>query len=53
MAAHTETGNMLSPVHYNSKVLNHLGLVSGMYDELGIGERIDILFPQDKDRRII
>jgi transposase len=53
MAAHTETGNMLSPVHYNSKVLNHLGLVSGMYDELGIGERIDILFPQDEDRRII
>lgn len=30
-----------------TEVLNHLGLVSTMYDELGIGELIDTLIPQD------
>jgi hypothetical protein len=43
MAAHVETGTMASPEHYSSKQLNHLGLVAGMYDELGIGELIDQL----------
>ena len=51
MSAHIETGSMLSPGHYNSKALNHLGLVSGMYDELGIGEKIDLLIPQDESKR--
>jgi len=37
MAAHIETGTMASPDHYSSKQLNHLGLVAGIYDELGIG----------------
>ena len=41
MAAHIETGTMSSPQHYSSKQLNHLGLVAGMYEELGVGELID------------
>ncbi len=43
MVAHIETGTMAPPEHYSSKQLNHLGLVAGMYDELGIGELIDRL----------
>jgi len=43
MAAHIETGTMASPEHISRQLLNHLGLVAGMYDELGIGERIDQL----------
>ena len=53
MAAHVETGTMAHPEHYSSKQLNHLGLVAGMYDELGIGELIDQLVVQDKDKRIV
>jgi hypothetical protein len=34
-----------------SKELNHLGLVSGMYDELDIGKTIDALIPQDMTQR--
>jgi hypothetical protein len=34
MAAHIETGTMASSEHYSSKLLKHLGLVVGMYDEL-------------------
>ena len=37
----------------SSKLLNHLGLVSGMYDELGVGELIDSLIPQDKEKRVV
>ena len=36
-----------------SKELNHLGLVAGMYDELGIGKSIDALLPQDMKQRNI
>jgi hypothetical protein len=32
---------------YESKTIEHLGLVAGMYDELGIGELIDEMSPQD------
>ncbi|EDN70185.1 transposase [Beggiatoa sp. PS] len=53
MAAHIETGTMAHPQHYSSKLLNHLGLVAGMYDELGIGELIDQLIPQDEKKRIV
>ena len=35
----------------STKVLDHLGLVSGMYDELGLVEAIDSLIPQDLDQR--
>ena len=41
------------PEKYSSKLLNHLGLVAGMYDELGIGELIDSLIPQDNEKRIV
>jgi len=51
MAAHSATGSMASPDHYSSKLLDHLGLVAGMYDELGIGDQIDRLVPQDEDKR--
>lgn len=35
----------------SSKTLNHLGLVSGMYDELGIGKVIDSIIEQDFEQR--
>lgn len=36
-----------------SKELNHLGLVAGMFDELGIAKSIDALIPQDMNQRNI
>jgi len=36
---------------YQSKVLDHLGLVSGMFDELGIGEVIDQATQQNPEMR--
>ena len=38
---------------YKSEALEHLGLVAAMFDELGIGEVVDKLIPQDKERRSI
>ena len=38
---------------YEAKTVEHLGLVAGMFDELGIGELIDQFIPQDKDRRFV
>ncbi len=32
---------------YETKTIEHLGLVAGMYDELGVGELIDQLISQD------
>jgi transposase len=52
MAAHIETGTMVSP-GYESRTLDHLGLVSGMYEELGIGEVIDRVVPQEREKRIV
>jgi len=49
MAMEVSTGSMMSSCE--SKELNHLGLVAGMYDELGIGESIDALIPQDMKQR--
>lgn len=51
MAMHVETGSIATPRHYSSQVLNHLGLVAGMYDELGLGDLIDQVIPQDGDKR--
>jgi transposase len=51
MALHIESNSMASPDHYSSKLLNHLGLVSVMFDELGIGNTIDCLIPQDQEKR--
>jgi len=53
MAAHIETGAMHAPTNYKSYTLDHLGLVAGLYDELGIGQRIDQLIPQKLDQRTI
>ena len=36
-----------------SKVIDHLGLVSGMYDELKIGEQIDNLIKQNQNCRSV
>jgi Domain of unknown function (DUF4277) len=52
MAVHIETGTRVSP-GYNSRTLAHLGLVAGMYEELGIGEVIDRAVPQDEERRFV
>lgn len=38
---------------YRSQILDHLGLVAGMYEELGIGEELDALIPQDLDQRVV
>jgi len=37
-------GNMTPP--NQSKLLNHLGLVAGMYDELNIGEIVEQMIPR-------
>jgi transposase len=39
------------PATYQSQMLDHLGLVAGMFDELGIGEVIDRSIAQDARRR--
>jgi transposase len=36
---------------HKSETLEHLGLVAGMFDELGIGELVDELVPQDFSQR--
>ena len=41
------------PQECSSKLLNHLGLIAGMYDELGLGELIDSLIPQDEEQRTV
>ena len=38
---------------YRSEVLDHLGLVSGMYDELGIGEELDRALQQTPETRFV
>ena len=53
MAAHIDTGAMNAPTNYSSYTLDHLGLVAGLYDELGIGCLIDQLIPQKLDQRTI
>src|SRR5919199_4817213 len=52
MAVHIETGTMVA-AGYKSRTLAHLGLVAGMYEELGIGEVIDRAVPQDEERRFV
>ena len=53
MAAHIETGVMNAPTNYKSYALDHLGLVAGLYDELGIGQHLDQLIPQKHDQQTI
>ena len=56
MAAHIETGTMASKERYKkykSYNLDHLGLVAGMYDELGIGNLLDQMIDQDEEKRVV
>jgi len=41
------------PAHppYHSQVLDHLGLVAGMFDELGIGDTLDQATQQNPEMR--
>jgi transposase len=50
MAAHIDTGTMVTP-NDRSQTLDHLGLVAGMFDELGIGEVLDRVIAQDRSQR--
>ncbi len=43
----------MEKTNYKSQTLEHLGLVAGMFDELGIGELVDKLIPQDLEQRKI
>src|SRR5215213_2085897 len=36
---------------YKSETIEHLGLVAAMFDELGIGDLVDELVPQDFSQR--
>lgn len=38
---------------YRSEILDHLGLVAGMLDELGVGDVIDRATKQDPEQRIV
>ena len=53
MATHIGPSTVVSHQQYSSKLLDHLGLVSGMYDELGIGELIDRILPQNEGKRVV
>jgi transposase len=41
------------PPPYRTKVLDHLGLVAGMFDELGIAEVIDQATQQTPEMRLV
>jgi transposase len=41
------------PQSYRSQILDHLGLVAGMFDELGIGAVIDQVTQQNPETRIV
>ena len=42
---------MQAPALHQSYNLGHLGLVAALYEELGIGQLIDTMIPQDFKRR--
>lgn len=46
-----ETKAVVPTLHYESEVLDHLGLVAGMVDELGLVERADQLLPKSVDHQ--
>ncbi len=41
------------PRRYGSAVLDHLGLVAGMFDELGIGDVLDRAIQHTPETRIV
>jgi hypothetical protein len=53
MAAPIETGTMAPLLQYQSYTLNHLGVVAGRCDELGIAELMDRVIVQDRDQRTV
>jgi len=53
MTVQTELNETQVTPKYTSQQLEHLGLIAGMYDELGIGELLDSLIKQDTDKRIV
>ena len=44
---------MPQPPAYRTQVLDHLGLIAGMFDELGIGDIIDRATQQNPEMRIV
>ena len=44
---------MPQPPVYRSQVLDHLGLVAALFDELGIGAVIDQATQQDPQMRVV
>lgn len=44
-------GERKMSTNFRSKTLDHLGLVAGMFDELGIGETLDRIIPQDLSQK--
>jgi transposase len=44
---------MEQPPPYRSQVLDHLGLVAGMFEELGMGEMIDQATQQNPEMRLV
>ena len=51
MVSSSEEIAMIDRPQYESQVLDHLGLVAGMFDELGIGEVLDQATQQDPQTR--
>lgn len=51
MAAHLDTGTTRVTPPYRSQTLDHLGLVAGMFDELGMREVLDRVIPQNRNQR--
>ena len=49
MAAHTDDDS----TQYDSKVLEHLGMVASMIDELALVETIDAMLPKDEEKRTL
>jgi transposase len=51
MVSSSEESAMIDRPQYESQVLDHLGLVAGMFDELGIGDILDQATQQDPETR--
>ena len=44
---------MTMPRLYRTEILDHRGLVAGMYDELGLGEVLDRTTPHTPETRFV
>jgi transposase len=53
MAAQADGDPTQSTTQYDSKVLEHLGMVAGMVDELALVEMIDAMLPKDEGKRTL